>query len=313
MAERRDLSPYAARQRETHRVRNFALGTGALLVGGAGAYAAYSYGKSVDRQPTPVTPVTTPTGPADVRPTVGADGGLVIPSLPAPENRAQVGGIAVPAYHSDLPVCLINPDGRLQAEGINVYQQAQWFRPVYDVGQVNPDADQWRGVGSWGVAVSFASQDAYLKTKGHVGELTVRVKDNLPKATFAFGIMTNGKHIDEMKHGENGVVNPAWDMGAWIRTQPGAVLTMVDPDTGKPYMRDGNPVTIQANDHGDAGIILPREGRVAFVVTVTTAPGDHPFETNISFGPNDKDYMDGNIVDMQRDAAKPAITDQRPK
>lgn len=209
-----------------------------------------------------------------------------------------------------VPKSLDDPDMKSHALQDDT-QKGVWFHPLH-----KPElwvTPKWDGAWSWGVSLMHQMDGAHLESFGNSGETVIQVDEGLDSATIIVGAMTSDSYkgqrvIDDYKWGTRGkarVQNKDLAVGMWIRTQPGAEITVINPDTGEAVVKDGKEVKITANDRGDAGIILPDKGRVAAKWRVTD-PTKGTFESRVWFGPDDDPQSDQRInkVDARQLAAK---------
>lgn len=198
----------------------------------------------------------------------------------------------------EVPKSLDDPD--MKSYPFDQAPKGVWFHPLHQ-----PDkwkAPNWDGTWSWGVSLMNQSEGARLESHGEEGRVIIQVDEGKDKATIVLGAITSEmykgkKVINDYKWGTRGgprSQNSDWAIGMWVTTQPGSVIELFDPDTGEALVKDGKKLMIVANDRGNAGIILPDNGRVAAKWTVTD-PTRGSFESEVAFGPDDDPQSDQRI------------------
>lgn len=232
-------------------------------------------------------------------------------------NSEKIGDIKSVA----VPKSLDDPDMKSYQLQLDT-PKGVWFHPLFNK-DLFDKAHNYGGAWSWGVSFMDQSDGAHLKTMGDPGRAIVRVNDDRNDATIIVGAMTaatnhNGAPlVNDYKTGndpktEARTINPNWTVGMWIRTEPGARIEVIDPDSGKPYQdKDGNSLGIVANEKGDAAILLPDNGRVAAKWTVSNPIPKQKFESIVWFGPHDKvdQQFTTNEIYMSKMATKtPVLT-----
>lgn len=249
------------------------------------------------------------TGEPSMSPAICAEPSFATGATEAPKDLTDLGVMV------RVPLSIEDTAGGMKSVTLDQAPTSTWFHRVYNPELFNRE-NNWGGADSWGVSLMGAFDGAHFEEFGNPGEVRVQVDEGADHATLRVGAMTSGSHIDDYKwgtrDGHKRVQMKGKNVGMWLRTQPGAAIAVVDPDTGLPYMdANGLAIAIVANDRGDAGIILPNNGRVEAVWQVTD-PTLGSFESVVWFGPDDDPKSDLRInkVDLSQIAAKPAIAGQ---
>lgn len=152
---------------------------------------------------------------------------------------------------------------------------------------VNGQTEVW----SYGIAMQYdmPTNGVTFYSDG-VGQFTARMDQT--DATVQMTIATDGQYINDYRqsHTEGG----NYPAAMWFRVEPGTVITVLDVN-GKPVENsDGTPMTITANENGDAGIVLPNDGTMTFSYQLHDS--DKAFEAKMWFGPDDR----SNIVGINK-------------
>lgn len=282
------------------------LGGAGLTLGGVAAISA-ACGRASGETTTQTSAVEATETP---RPTPTAEG----------EGRALARAVPVPSVISGSMV------RELREGGANpMYQEGEWFHPVYDITQEGKEAN-YRGIGPW-YPVAFENIDpdaAALTTHGNVGELVVSGK-NGGKVMVAF--MQLDKHQKEGAWGTNPVTRRFERNDAWIMQynlhglDPLAEIFLIDPDTGANLLwPGGSPVIYRANEQGIAAFAIPEthgnDVRAGFVFKMPAqVKGVQAPEVKIERGPNDRPGLTGenplpDSVLIPDSVLKPMITEK---